>query len=370
MKGKRNKIYVFFLLLFAIGLGTFSGGQKTVNATSGDYALKPVGENTDSMNIDTGSYMITGTPGQNVELQLMVMNKADNTRKFMYMVNTAYTNDAGQLRYDKSKVTDPSLKIQTKNTATPQKQVFSVPGKTNATLKFNIKVPSKAFKGTLMGGVTVYPYKEKAKGTVGANGTLIKNKFSYSIPIQIHQKGAEGEEDKYSIIAVRPGTVSGSDGANPGVLANVHNSANSYAGDLDSKAIVTKKGDKKFKITTNSNNQALAPTSNYNYSISWGKKALQAGNYHLKLTYKAPGGLKSWVLNKDFTITNNDAAKYNKLAGIKPNYLWLYILLAILALAIILGLGIYLGKRKNNNNNNGNNGNNNGGNAPTRRRRR
>ena len=99
--------------------------------------------------------------------------------------------------------------------------------------------------------------------------------------------------------------------------------------------------------------------------ISWGKKTLQSGEYHLKLTYKTNGGIKSWVLNKDFTITNNDAAKYNKLAGVKPNYLWLYILLGILALAIILGLGIYLGKR----NNNKNNGNNNSGNTTRRRRR-
>lgn len=209
-----------------------------------------------------------------------------------------------------------------------------------------------------MGGVNVAPYKEKAKGTVGSNGTLIKNKFSYSIPIQISQSGSEKEEPKYSINYVRPTTVISGNDTVVGVQANVHNSTNSYAGDLSSKAVVTQKGNKDFKIVEEKSNQELAPTSNYNYSISWGKKSLQSGSYHLKLTYTAQGGLKSWVLNKDFTITNNDAAKYNKLAGQKPNYLWLYILLGILALAIILGLGIYLGK-KNNKNNNGNNNNSN-----------
>lgn len=367
MKRNQNKVIMFFFLVFAIILGTFSS-VSTVKATSGEYLLKPVGGNTDSVNLDTGSYMINGTPGQTVELQLMVINKSSDKRNFMYMVNTAYTNDSGQLRYDKSKVNDQSLKIQTKDTAAPKKQAFSIPGKTSATLKFNITVPKKAFKGYLMGGVTVYPYKEKAKGTVSSNGTLIKNKFSYSIPIQIHQKGAENVEPQYSVTAVRPGTVTTSAGARPGVRANVHNATNAYSGDLEAEAIVTKKGDKNFKITSNSSGQELAPTSNYNYGISWGKKALQAGNYHLKLTYKTTGGIKSWVLNKDFTITNNDAAKYNKLAGIKPNYLWLYILLAVLALAIILGLGIYLGRRNNNKNNNGNNGNNSGN--TTRRRRR
>jgi len=171
-------------------------------------------------------------------------------------------------------------------------------------------------------------------------------------------------------VTVKPSTIVNKAKQNPAVIAKVHNSTNSYPGQLSSKAVVTKKGDSKFKITDVKNNQSIAPTSSYNYQISWGNKSLQAGNYHLKLTYKTAGGIKSWVINKDFSITNNDAAKYNKLAGIKPNYLWLYILLGILALAIILGLGIYLGRRNNNKNNgnNNNNGNNSGNN--TRRRRR
>ncbi len=209
------------------------------------------------------------------------------------------------------------------------------------------------------------PYKEKAKGTVSSNGTLIKNKFSYTIPIQIGQRGNTDQDVKYSIGSVKPAATSTGKGAEPGIKANVRNSTNGFIGSLNAKAVVTKKGDKKFKITNQSTAQDIAPTSNYNYSISWGKKALQAGDYHLKLTYKTSNGVRGWVLNKDFSINNADAAKYNKLAGIKPNYLWLYILLGILALVIILGLGIYLGRRKNNNN-----GNNNGGQQPQRRRRR
>lgn len=352
-------MFVVILMTFICGISTFT---TTVNAASGGYAIKPGGESNDNVNIDGGNYVITGEPGKKVDLQLIVMNKENKNRQFMYMVNTAYTNDSGQLAYDKTKVTDPALKIQVKNTASPKKTVFSVPANTAATIKFSITIPKKAFKGYLMGGVTIYPYKEKGKGTVASNGTLIKNKFSYSIPIQIHQVNGENEDAKYSVNSVKPGNVTASSGNTPGVLANIHNSTNSYMGDLSSKAVVTKKGDKSFKITETKNNQEIAPTTNYNYSISWGKKSLQAGDYHLKLTYTAPGGLKNWVLNKDFSITNNDAAKYNKLAGIKPNYLWLWILLGVLALAIILGLGIYLGKRNNNNNNNGNN--------TTRRRRR
>lgn len=339
------------------------GVENVTAATSGEYALKVGGETNDNVNVSNGSYVVTGDPGQTVELKLMVINKASETRKFEYFVNTAYTSDTGALSYNKTKVTDPSLKIQTSKLATPNQSVFSVPGNTTATLTAKLTIPNQKFSGYLMGAFTVTPYKEKAKGTVGANGTLIKNKFSYSIPIQVHQNGADTDETTLSVMSVKPSSNIANKKTTPGVVARVHNSKNSYAGSLSSKAVVTKKGDKNFKITEVKGNQNIAPTSNYNYFISWNNKRLQAGNYHLKLTYKTAGGIKSWVINKDFTITNNDAAKYNKLAGIKPNYLWLWILLGVLALAIILGLGIYLGKRNNKNNNN------NSGNTTRRRRR-
>ncbi|WP_057814929.1 DUF3324 domain-containing protein [Companilactobacillus futsaii] len=361
----KKKFLFSMVISFCMFLMAVMNFQTNISAaTSGQYALKVGGENTDNVNIDNGSYMITGDPGQTVEVKLLIINKSSDARKFEYNVNTAYTTNDGGLGYDKRKVTDSALKIQTGNLADPNHAVIKIPGTTTATVTAKITIPKKKYTGYLMGGFNVRPYKEKAKGTVASNGTLIKNKFSYSVPIQIHQKSSENAEPKYSITSVKPGIQNLGQKKHGAVYANIHNASNSYSGQLDSKAVVTKKGDKSFKITETKNGQNIAPTSNYNYMISWGNKNLQSGNYHLKLTYKTSGGLKSWILEKDFSITNNDAAKYNKLAGIKPNYLWLWILLGVLALAIILGLGIYLGKRNNNNNNNGNSGN------TTRRRRR
>lgn len=358
---------IVLALIFVLGLTTLGFESTSVSAAvNGGYALKVIGDSNDNVNLDNESYVVTGDPGQKIELKLAIINQESSKRTFLYNANTAYTTDSGALGYNKTKVTDPSLKFQTRNMITPNKGTITIPGKSQATVTATLTIPKKSFDGYLMGGFNVSPYKEKAKGTVSSNGTLLKNKFSYSIPIQTRQTGKDKVESKYSVRTVKPNTVTSTNGQTPGVLANVHNSANSYDGALNSEAIVTKKGDKSFKVKSSAGNQQIAPTSNYNYSISWCKKSLQAGDYHLKLTYKTAGGIKSWVINKDFTITNSDAAKYNKLAGIKPNYMWLYILLAILALAIILGLGIYLGKK-----NNKNNGNNNGGsnNQPRRRRR-
>ena len=63
------------------------------------------------------------------------------------------------------------------------------------------------------------------------------------------------------------------------------------------------------------------------------------------MKYTTADKTKSWIINKDFSISNADAAKYNKLSGIKPNYTWLWILIALLALILVLGLGIFFGRR-------------------------
>lgn len=153
---------IFILSLFGI-IGFNLVSTQNVQATSGGYALKPAGDSTENVNIDNGSYLIKGDPGQTVDLKLMVINKEGSTRNFLYSVNTAYTTNNGELAYNKSKVTDPSLKIQTKDTATPQNSVFKVPGNTTATITFKITIPKKSFKGYIMGGLALLRIKKRQR---------------------------------------------------------------------------------------------------------------------------------------------------------------------------------------------------------------
>lgn len=162
---KKKRIGLFIVAFsFLIALVSFSfDGRNVRAATSGEYTLKVGGENTDSLNIDNGNYNITGDPGETVDLKLLVINQASSTRQFRFDVNTAYTTDSGSLAYNDNKVTDPSLKIQTRNLATPKSSIFKVPGNKTATLTFKIKVPEQKYDGSLMGGVTITPYKKRQR---------------------------------------------------------------------------------------------------------------------------------------------------------------------------------------------------------------
>ncbi|AKP68054.1 DUF3324 domain-containing protein [Companilactobacillus ginsenosidimutans] len=338
-----RKIFLGLALIFSI-VGAMNFTEIAQAGTSGDYTLKPATDNGSKVNIDGGFYLIKGNPGETVDVKVDVFNTSDTERQFIVSINTAYTSDDGQPAYDSSKVSDPNLKIQMHNLVQNNGQIVAVAGNKSTQAILKVKIPDQHYTGFLMGGLNVQPYHEKAKGTVTENGTLIKNKFSYSLPIQMAQLGSQNDDVNYKINRVVPKIVNTSVGKEVGVAANVANTKNAFLPDLSSKAVITKYGDSKFKMTEKKDGQSMAPTSNYNYTVSWGKTPLRAGKYHIKMTYSG-SSVRTWVLDKDFVITDAQAAKYNNLAGHKPNYLWLYILLGVLLLALILGLGIFLGKK-------------------------
>ncbi|WP_125763288.1 WxL protein peptidoglycan domain-containing protein [Companilactobacillus hulinensis] len=154
-KYKKFLIPVFLVASF---IAMFSVGIKSVQAaTSGEYALKTVGESTDNVDLSGGSYVVTGDPGQKIKVKLGVYNKASDKRNFLVNANTAYTTDNGALAYDKTKVSDPNLKVQTRKYVSPNSAAFTVPGKTTATLTFTVTIPKEKYSGYLMGGFNVSP---------------------------------------------------------------------------------------------------------------------------------------------------------------------------------------------------------------------
>ncbi|WP_125710448.1 DUF3324 domain-containing protein [Companilactobacillus zhongbaensis] len=350
---------------FIMGLFSFFNANTSFAASAGDFVIKPVAGDGTKVNTDGGFYLVNANPGENVQIKVGIFNTDKNERQFMVSANTAYTDASGNPAYNSSKVKDPNLKVQLRDTIQNNDQIITVGGNSDANATLNVTIPNQKYIGYIMGGINVTPYKEAAKGTVTENGTLIKNKFSYSIPIQMTQTGSATTDANYKISKVFPTIVPSPAEKEIGVSAVVMNTKNAFMPNLKSKAVITKYGNSKFKKTVTQDNQSVAPTSHYNYSVGWGKDRLQSGKYHIKLTYSG-NGIKSWVIDKDFTITNAQADKFNNLAGFKPNYMWLWIILAILLLLLILGLGLYLGKRNNNNNSN----NNNRLNSKSRRRRR
>lgn len=335
---KRN--FIFWITFFSFLL-FFTG--SSVFATVSSYGLKAnYGNNQIAQN---GQVDVFGSPGQTINASITISNQSSKDQQYKVQFYTAGTADDGSYNYAKNRRPDSSLKLNLKNYIKPVQQVVTVKANSMQNVGFNVTIPTKKFTGYLMGGITVSPYHQKAETSLTSNGTLIKNKYSQGIPVKVRQAQGNKKNPEFRILGVSP--TADKTLKSRGVNAHVQNYVDGFLPNLSLQATVTRRpDDHKFKVkSTSGNPQSVAPNSNYQFYIDWGKKTLQAGDYHLQMKYTTADKTKSWIINKDFSISNADASKYNKLSGIKPNYTWLWILIALLALILVLGLGIFFGRR-------------------------
>lgn len=305
-------------------------------------------------------------PGETQSYTFLVSNQEDNKRTVYMSLNTAYTNQNGNAVFDSTKIpADKSLKYDMGKDLAVGNRVQRVHVKANetGTVTFQVKAPSTPFSGVIMGGVTV---STSGKNGVQGDGTVLKNNYGYAIPIFMRNQQTLNVSPKLTLGTVKPGVRN----KNPHVLVQTKNEQPAYLTTSTITAKVYRKGESKVLKKSTTNNATMAPNSNFQYGIDWGENRLEAGDYKLDYTV-SQGKLKTWHFVKNFTISNDDAKRINDLAGLKPNYMWLWILLAVVVLIVILLVGILLGRRNKKNNNNGNNGaGNNNSNGNSRRSRK
>lgn len=337
-----KKIDYFFGVLF-LGFCFFIVSNSSVQAATADFGVKA--NYNDHQTAENGIIDVYGDAGSSQNISFSILNKDDKRHKYNVYVHTAYTDSNGQLDYSKNIANDPTLNLKINRYVQPQKQTVYVDGGEIKTVSLRLNIPSNNFKGFLMGGIVVKLVKSaKESSSVTSNGTVLRNNYQQGLPIRLRHVKDEKKDPNFRVryvFAFADKTMK-----TRGVKANLQNYVKGYNADINVKATVTRRpDDHKFKKIAKQTHISPAPNSNYNYQIDWGKTPLQAGDYHLHMKLTTNDKTRSWIVDKNFSISNEDAAKYNKLSGIKPNYMWLWILIAILVLLLVLGLGVYFGRR-------------------------
>ncbi|MFD1671831.1 DUF916 and DUF3324 domain-containing protein [Agrilactobacillus yilanensis] len=359
---KRYWLMTCFASLLAC-LGVFISRGDTVKAAETNLVVTPVYTD-NQIGGHTGYFNTYVAPGETQTYTFLVANKSDDKRTLYMRFNAGYTNQSGNAVFDSTKIpADSSLKYDMAKELLVGNRVkrVHVEGQETGTVSFEVKAPSTAYNGVIMGGVVT---STSGKSSLKSDGTLLKNDYGYAIPIFIRNQQEVSVSPKITLGTVKPAMRNGS----PAVLVQTKNEQPAYLTTSTITAKVYRKGESKvYKKSTNSA-ITMAPNSNFEYGIDWGKNRVEAGDYKLDYTV-SQGKLKTWHFTKNFTISNDDAKRLNDLAGFKPNYTWLWILLAVVVLIVILLIGILVGRRnKKNNNSNGNN-NANGGKDSRRSRK-
>lgn len=338
---KKKVGLLFGLLLLVVAL--MSGG--TVWAAESDVAENEAGFTMEALlpdnQLDDSSFFkLKVTPKTEQDLTIRLTNLEDTEMTLTVSPNPAFTNQAGVIEYSDYKRAKDSSAQYTIPELFSEPQKVKLKAKEAKDITFKLTVPEQAFSGTILGGF--YALKETGETSDSEENLSIQNRYAMVMGISLQEDTETVISPELKLNAIKPGL----DNGRTAVFANLQNIKPQAFGEMTVTAKVSPKGSTEVLHETKKEKQEMAPNSNYDFAIDWDDEAIEAGDYHLSLV--AQSGKKEWKFEEDFTIVDQEAEKLNEQAvGLtKPDYTWLYILIAILLMLILVILAFILGRRK------------------------
>lgn len=337
---KAWKIGVVFLLYIAAILGSAVQTYAEENPTGFNYkVIKP--ENQRETNV--GYFDLRMKPGQKQTVQVELSNPANSDVEIEVSLNGAKTNGNGVVEFGPIAIdNDKSLKYDFKDIVKGPESVV-VPAGGTKTVDLAITMPEVSYDGMIAGGIQL---KKKVDEKEREKQTGVINEYAFMIGMLLTETDTTvtPELELNDVYA-------GLRNFRNSIFVNFSNVKAAFLESLTTEVQITEKGSDAVLYDTKKANMRVAPNSMVDFPVSMNGEEMAPGDYHAKIT--ATSGDQKWAWEKDFTITDEQADKFNeqdvnmvKQEGIN----WLLIGL-IVGVGIIVGLIIFvivrqLGKKK------------------------
>ncbi|KAF1303369.1 DUF916 and DUF3324 domain-containing protein [Enterococcus sp. JM9B] len=329
-----HKRLKFILLGMALLIFSFFP-MKASAATGAGFTIEGVFP--ENQQADSTFFDLLVKPDTQQDVTMNIISESDKDIKVKISPNPSFTNQLGVIDYSQADFPkDSSAKYTIPELISKPQTITLKAGETNP-VTFQLKVPKEKFEGMILGAF----FAEQEADEEEEKQTGITNRYQLSFGIALRES-LDYITPELKLNQVKPAVYQ----SLPAVFANLQNIKGQAFGNMSVDAKIYKSGSKEVFMEAKADKQEMAPNSNYDFPISWGKNNLEAGDYHLSLVAKS--GKKTWKFEKDFSIVSSDANEINKEASAlpEPNYLWLYILIAVLLLILLLLLAFLLGRRK------------------------
>ena len=319
MKGATMKRYYLAIITMVV---FFAGNMMSVLADENRMNFTPTVESSKGkMDESTSDIKLKGEPGETVVARVRIRNEANEPIKVVAQVHDAMTNGQGIMTYTGTReVLDP-------NFAASQwakfKESYSLDPQEEKVVEVPITLPKEPFSGVVLGGLLL---EQEAKDT----DDMIKNVFSYSIPLLIIQDETNLEA-RLEKGGVKPELTNGRNA----LEISVKNPIRHVLPEADYKVSVTRRDEKKVLYEGHLEDVTFAPNNTFIYDLEMGKDAYQAGDYTAHIKIHSPYG--DWEWDEPFTITKERGKELNRdsISVEKPNYL-IPILIIIIILLVLL----------------------------------
>ncbi len=321
-------------VLLLIGLALFFFCGESVSADGVSFSTKPVMPANQVEGV-TGYFDLMVKPADTQVLEVALTNTSKEEVTVEVEVSSATTSDNGSVQYGPSeKQADASLVYNLNELVEYEKEVVLSP-KSTLVYPLTLRVPPESFDGLLLGGIE---FKQKGKEEAASDqkkSLQIVNKFSYEVAIQMRETSTDVKADM-ALLAVKAGQVN----YRNTVKATLQSPEPTPVTELTvTGKVYQEKGTKVLHERTLSG-MTMAPNSNFDFGIPWGKEAFRSGTYRLELTAKAKEG--EWAFTKLFKITAEEAKKLNDAAvDMEKTVIWPYVLMGAIVL-LLIGIIVYL----------------------------
>jgi len=281
--------------------------------------------------------------GQTETLHTTIYNITNQDIKVKSQINTAWTGASGSINYmSEAKSYDSSLRYKMSDISKLQgEKVVTVPANGSKVVSVKVTIPKTSFNGAILGGWYFERADPKVTGSVKGSSNMT-NKYAYVIGMAYTLGKLPNPDLKLGKVSA------GLSNYHRGVVANLRNPTAIIIPNLKMDTTITNRDGGKTVAHSKKEGVQMAPNTNFRYAMLFGKTPLAVGHYHMHMVVKNTD--RTWVFDRNFTITKAQADKYNSDSVDNPGVnIWLLIglgALAMLILILLILLIIYLIRRR------------------------
>lgn len=338
-----TKIYLF--LLYIVCLGTFSQGvfAEEQAQNPGAFTYKVIHPKNQRSN--AGYFDLRMTPDEKQTIQIEINNPSDKEEVTVSVsLNSTKTNANGVLEYGPSLLQkDPSMKKDLSDIAKAPESITLKPGE-KKNLDIDITMPKDSYDGFISGGIQLKRQLTEAEKKEREKKSGIQNEYAFIIGVLLTETDTKVEPNlEFNKFYAELSNYRNA------VFACISNINSAYVDDMTIDMQVMKKGSTEVLYDTKKTTMQMAPNSVINFPLIMNGDEMVPGEYtgHVLVTSNE----KKWEWTEGFTISKEEADKYNKQdvsitqeRGID----WKLIVMIVCGILIVL-LGIFLFVRTLNN---------------------
>lgn len=345
MLSKKQQIRLTLMLMLLV---SFLVGASRVFATEANFAVEThIPDN--QVDKSKTYFDLKMAPDQNQTVTATLKNTTEKAVTVEITINSAKTNSNGVIEYGKNTIpTDASLKHPLDSLMTGPSSVTLSPNESKD-VTFLIKMPSDAFDGKILGGLTFQQKSSEVTQDPSKADTTVQNEYAYAVAVVLRETDTPIFPN-LKLLTVKPGQ----ENYRNVIHATIQNDQAAILSDVKVEAAVYAKDGKTPVYSSTKNELQVAPNTSWLYPISLDNTKMEPGTYTLRMKVSGTSANKSktWTFSKTFKIAEKEARELNKSAvDVKANTNtkstnWLLIAVICLIILVVILIILFLLKNK------------------------